>query len=230
MSIWERLFPKTKDEQGTLDALLDAEYGTQVTPNIAALQHTWFAEFRKHYDHKDATRAIAILDEAKANEPHDGFSWFWYAKVHENIYRDSQKTLLHYLTGAKKCDRMKTGLLQEAAEYLLFECKDVTNATKLFFKAILSVSASTKEWGDSSSMGYLAQERAFQFLQVVLNFYGSQASAEHLMRTVSMVTHLDSGYVATIREILAQSPDADRTRALIDDMFPKLRNRIQQIG
>ncbi len=212
----------------TLERLIDADFGSQMIPDLSAFKHDWFAEFKMHYDNKDAGLATAVLHREMQREPRDGLSWYWYALVEADLRANRHAALLVFLVGAKTCNRMKTGLLEEAAEQLLLEWHEVENATKLFFKALLSVTPSTKAWGDVSRIEYLNQERAFRFLEVLLECCGFPSFLHYIVVNVPMATHLESQYVQEIRQIVQRFGDPLRTRAIVNQMFPELRRKIEE--
>lgn len=211
----------------TLERLFDADYGVQNAVDRPAFDREWFTRFKNHYDRKEADLAIAVLDEAFEKDRSDGLLWYWYGEVHADLYSSNEDALRYYLTGAKTCESSKTNLLQGAAERLLLDRNDVENATKLFFKTILSVSQSTKAWGNA--MAGLTQERAFLFLRAILEYYGFKQYSAYIVSKVSLATSMDYAYKQKILNVLRSHGDKEGMSRLIEGMFPELKNKIEQL-
>ncbi len=212
----------------TLEELFDADYGVQNAVDRPAFDREWFPRFKNHYDKKEADLAIEVLDEAFEKDRSDGLLWYWYGEVEADLYSRHEDALRYYLTGAKTCESSKTNLLQAAAERLLLDCNDVENATKFFFKTILSVSESTRAWGNA--MGGLVQERAFLFLRGILEYYGFKQYSDYIKSKVPLATSLDYAYKQKILCALRGYNGKENISRLIEGMFPELKNKIEQLA
>lgn len=205
-------------QDNTLESLLDSEYGIQVSPSTDVRETIWFRKFIEPYNRGNTEQALSILGEAFKSDPEEGLIWFWYGHIQDEVYRDHKKALQYYLTGARLCDKGKAYLLEKAAEQLLLECHDVANSIKFFFLTIQSAHADEK-----SDKAYVTEERAYQFLQIILyEHYFEDLSRLLVPKIISMKTQLSDEYRLKIRKSIEDSPYDQRTKNIIYKMYPIL--------
>ena len=212
----------------SVDNLVVYRYPDDTEVAEAISKYKWFPQCREHFNKNDSASALMVLDRAFTEDNLDSLAWFWYGYVYCKLLQEYHEGIKYFLTGAKLCTTRRALCIQEAAETFLLKLEDSENATLLFLKAIQIVTPATMDWGNVNPS--LNQERAFQYLKIILESVGCIHELSFIASKIKLSTYLNIDHVSDLRNKLRRSPHLekhDKIRAIIVREFPVLQRRVQ---
>jgi hypothetical protein len=236
-TIWEStavtnsdIFKFPDSELLAINELLNAEFGLQTLKDRPASEYEWFAKFKVKYDNHEISAALLVLENAFSDDADNGLIWLLSGVLYKEGYQNYEKALQFFLSGAKRCERYKTALLTEAGELLLLEKKDIRQAFKIFCLAVLAITDGSKAWDDPASPGALPQERAFQFMRVLLTAYDFQDYRLYLERNVRFHISLEQTLIEKILALCSAPFLTEQMKEVILQMFPLVIEKLQSLA
>jgi hypothetical protein len=224
------IFKSPSSELLSVNELLIAEFGLQTVKDRPASEYEWFEKFKVNYDNREIRAALLVLEDAFSDDADNGLIWLLYGILYKEVDQNHEKALQFFLSGAKQCDCYKTALLTEAGELLLLEMKDVPQAFKIFCLAVLAVTDNSKAWDDPASPGAFPQERAFQFVRILLTAFNFNDYRLYLERNVRFHISLEQTLIEKILSLCSAPLLNGEMEGVISQMFPLVIEKLQSLA